>query len=78
MHTLNDYWLLQEKKNFTDKEFPPNDFSLFKNPRPGGSNIQWLRLKDVKDNDGKVPKHLKVYDKPTANDIIQGEIGNCW
>ncbi|XP_071126006.1 calpain-15-like [Mytilus edulis] len=68
----------QEKKNFTDKEFPPNDFSLFKHPRPGGSNIQWLRLKDVKDNDGKVPKHLKVYDKPTANDIIQGEIGNCW
>ncbi|XP_052077598.1 calpain-15-like [Mytilus californianus] len=67
----------QDKINFTDKDFPPNDNSLFKVHRPGGSNIKWKRLKDVKD-DGKDPIHWKVYDKPTANDIMQGEIGNCW
>ncbi|VDI46453.1 calpain-15 [Mytilus galloprovincialis] len=68
----------QDKINFTDKEFPPTDYSLFKNPPPGGSNIKWLRLKDVKDVEGKGPIDWKVYDKPTANDIMQGEIGNCW
>ncbi|XP_052077597.1 calpain-15-like [Mytilus californianus] len=68
----------KEKIDFTDKEFLPNDCSLFKHPRPGGSNIKWLRLKDVKDMDWKGPIHWKVYDKPTANDIVQGEIGNCW
>ncbi|CAC5412924.1 CAPN15 [Mytilus coruscus] len=69
----------QNKINFIDKEFPPTDNSLFKNQSSDGSNIKWLRLKDVKDMDGKGPIHWKVYDdKPTANDIIQGEIGNCW
>ncbi|CAG2253619.1 CAPN15 [Mytilus edulis] len=68
----------QDKINFTDKEFPPTDYSLFKNPPPGCSNIKWLRLKDVKDVEGRGPIDWKVYDKPTANDIMQGEIGNCW
>ncbi|XP_076118272.1 calpain-15-like [Mytilus galloprovincialis] len=68
----------QNQINFIDKEFPPTDNSLFKNPSPNGSNIKWSRLKDVKDMDGKGPINWKVYDKPSANDIIQGEIGNCW
>ncbi|VDI38864.1 calpain-15 [Mytilus galloprovincialis] len=78
MYNTNTCSLLQNKVNFTDKEFPPNDQSLFANRRTVGSKINWLRLKDVKDNDGKDAKHWKVYDKPTANDIVQGEIGNCW
>jgi hypothetical protein len=61
-----------------DQRFPPNDHSLFKQPRPEGSNIKWLRLKDVMDEKGKGPIHWKVYDKPSANDIVQGSIGNCW
>jgi hypothetical protein len=44
-----------------DQRFPPNDHSLFKQPRPEGSNIKWLRLKDVMDEKGKGPIHWKVY-----------------
>ncbi len=42
-------------------------------------DVQWLRINEMKDIEGKpVGENYIVTDKFEANDILQGEVGDCW
>ncbi|KAK2167765.1 hypothetical protein LSH36_24g05011 [Paralvinella palmiformis] len=61
----------QSGELFVDKEFPAEEKSLFKS---GGklAGIEWKRPKDICSD-----PHLFV-EGASSNDLIQGELGNCW
>lgn len=56
---------------FRDPEFPPVEQSLFRSPGKG-EGIEWKRPKDICED-----PHLFV-DGVSTQDLIQGELGNCW
>ncbi|ESO02773.1 hypothetical protein HELRODRAFT_112487 [Helobdella robusta] len=56
---------------FQDPEFPPSSQSISKNGNLG-RNIEWKRPKEIC-SDPKL-----VVDGISSQDLIQGELGNCW
>ncbi|XVF19144.1 hypothetical protein REPUB_Repub11eG0083700 [Reevesia pubescens] len=67
--------------HFTDNEFPPNDQSLFVDPRNPPSKLQvvseWMRPAEiVKSHLGSSPCLFSGATNPS--DVCQGRLGDCW
>ncbi|XVF69785.1 hypothetical protein PTKIN_Ptkin11bG0109600 [Pterospermum kingtungense] len=69
------------EKHFTDNEFPPNDQSLYIDPRNPPSKLQvvseWMRPAEI------VERHLDsrpclFSGAANSSDVCQGRLGDCW
>ncbi|XP_071534808.1 calpain-5-like isoform X5 [Panulirus ornatus] len=62
---------LNRGEKFSDPKFPPHDSSLFFNKQPPGV-ITWKRPHEL------VDKPRLFVEGASANDVTQGQLGNCW
>ena len=63
---------LESGQHFEDDEFPASDKSLFYSGSGKLGNIEWKRPKEICDNPQLFVEGV------SSNDLVQGEIGNCW
>lgn len=66
-------------EKFIDPDFPPNETSLAKDFSLIDKSLQadWSTFK-FKDIDKVYPQAIKVFDRISPNDILQGRLGNCY
>lgn len=68
------------EKHFTDNEFPPNDQSLFVDPRNPPSKLQvvseWMRPAEIVDHLDSRP--CLFSGAANSSDVCQGRLGDCW
>ncbi|PPS13973.1 hypothetical protein GOBAR_AA06593 [Gossypium barbadense] len=67
--------------HFTDNEFPPNDQSLFIDPRNPPSKLQvvseWMRPAEIVK--GHLDSHPCLFSgAANPSDVCQGRLGDCW
>ncbi|XP_047474396.1 calpain-5-like isoform X3 [Penaeus chinensis] len=62
---------LNRGEKFSDPKFPPHDSSLFFSKQPPGV-ITWKRPHEI------VDKPQLFVEGASANDVTQGQLGNCW
>ncbi|XP_017641437.1 calpain-type cysteine protease DEK1 [Gossypium arboreum] len=67
--------------HFTDNEFPPNDQSLFIDPRNPPSKLQvvseWMRPTEIVK--GHLDSHPCLFSgAANPSDVCQGRLGDCW
>ncbi|XP_042219812.1 calpain-5-like isoform X2 [Homarus americanus] len=62
---------LNRGEKFSDPKFPPHDSSLFFSKQPPGV-ITWKRPHEL------VDKPRLFVEGVNANDVTQGQLGNCW
>ncbi|XP_045614079.1 calpain-5 isoform X2 [Procambarus clarkii] len=62
---------LKRGEKFSDPKFPPHDSSIFFSKQPPGV-ITWKRPQDL------VEKPHLFIEGASANDVTQGQLGNCW
>ena len=63
-----------------DPDFPPADCSLYINPNKPvthwkGKVAKWMRPSNISD---PYKGQWVVFRNPSAKDIMQGALGNCW
>merc|ERR1712004_132182 len=65
--------LLEGKKLFKDRDFPPNDASFSQTSKvPVPYNMKWMRASEISKN----PKFF--VGGATRFDVNQGSLGDCW
>ncbi|KAK8746452.1 hypothetical protein OTU49_017024 [Cherax quadricarinatus] len=62
---------LKRGEKFSDPKFPPHDSSLFFSKQPPGV-VTWKRPQDI------VEEPRLFVEGASANDVTQGQLGNCW
>ena len=63
---------ISDVNSFVDMDFPPQDSSLGSPEFAANYQVQWKRPVEFMQGE------IKVFDNIEPNDIIQGQLGDCW
>nr|BAK04211.1 predicted protein [Hordeum vulgare subsp. vulgare] len=70
------------ERTFTDQEFPPDDRSLYVDPRNPPLKLQvvseWMRPSDIAKETSISSQPCLFSGSVNSSDVCQGRLGDCW